>query len=138
MLVTILGGLCFANGVKTIGEYGLKKFMDKTHRQEETKKKKEKKEKKKGESKEMRKLKDEKVDAFETWMRSFCDANGYNFSKASQTRFFINGIRVDIKYKLIDSDSVKLYLITDDDLCDEIESYMEKDPCMEIINELIA
>ena len=112
----------------------MKSFVERTHK---TNKSKEKKKDKKEED-EMRKILDFKVDAFETWMHSFCDANGYRFSKASQTRFFVDGVRVDLKYKIIDKESMKLFLVTEDDLCDQIQRYMEKDPCMEILSEISA
>lgn len=145
MLGTVLCGICFVSGVKTISEFTFKEVVKATHKvktkkEEKKKKKKDKKEVKevaKGEN-EMRAIVDEKVNAFENWMRVFCEVNTFTFSKASQTRFFVNGTKVDIKYKVLDKDSLKLVIVTDDALCDYIEKFMEQDPAMELLGEFPA
>ena len=113
MLGTVLCGICFVSGVKTISEFTFKEVVKATHK---VKTKKEEKKKKKKDKKEVKEV-----------------AKGEN-----EMRAIVDGTKVDIKYKVLDKDSLKLVIVTDDALCDYIEKFMEQDPAMELLGEFPA
>ena len=134
-MVELLYAVCFAAGVQTIASKVSKHALEIFHKKS-SRTPNEEKEEETEEMKNLKEVKNSKIREFESWMKSFCDSEGLAFSKASPTRFYIDGIRVDMKFKLLNKNDLKVIIVTDDDLCDRIASAMNEDPTMDLIGEV--